>query len=334
MLHWLLKNVSKKTYVWAQLLLVSTILHMCMLCTLLIWYRGSNNNIPITLQRDLLLQGIPVVVLAHKKPTAQPVVSKTNVQQPITQKVTKPIIQSTTVVQQKKANIPEKPKNSVQSQSQNAKKEVIKQEPKKAPTTVTADVAKPKTQKEVAIPKKEEAKKPESVKKQHEEKKSAQKNSASAVPAKEKIAVKTNELQQQTQSKPAQSPPTQNTVQKVEESLVSNVAKKEQASNVAQEEQSIEGPIIVAKDYREKIVLKKHQLLQQELVRVWHPPIGVTKECACCVRVAVTRDGAIQKVDIVNSSGILMFDVAARSALYSAQLPKWTWGTSFDITFS
>lgn len=79
--------------------------------------------------------------------------------------------------------------------------------------------------------------------------------------------------------------------------------------------------------------LLRYAALQQEFARCWQPPIGVGESCACDIKVYVAKDGSIADMQMVTSSGVLMYDVAARAALSAMKLPKWTRNKHMTITF-
>lgn len=75
-------------------------------------------------------------------------------------------------------------------------------------------------------------------------------------------------------------------------------------------------------------------LLYQEVAAHWAPPSGVPAESKCMVSVIVDRSGEIDDMDIVESSGMFIFDLAARRALSEIEFPKFVWGKSITITFT
>ena len=79
--------------------------------------------------------------------------------------------------------------------------------------------------------------------------------------------------------------------------------------------------------------LLRYAALQQEFVRCWRPPEGMGQECACEVTVAVGGDGKAQSVVIKRSSEILMYDAAARLAVYAMEFPRWVQNKTLTITF-
>lgn len=86
-------------------------------------------------------------------------------------------------------------------------------------------------------------------------------------------------------------------------------------------------------NYREVEALRRTAQLQKELIQQWHPPIGVPSDCVCDVSFFVTKRGIIEKVTITKSSGIMMFDISTRQALFSMKMPQWTYGKSLTISF-
>ena len=86
-------------------------------------------------------------------------------------------------------------------------------------------------------------------------------------------------------------------------------------------------------NFREVEAFRKSAQLQKELVQKWQPPIGVSTDCCCEVSFFVSKTGAIQNIKMVKSSGITMFDISARQALFTMKMPHWTYGNSLIINF-
>lgn len=76
------------------------------------------------------------------------------------------------------------------------------------------------------------------------------------------------------------------------------------------------------------------KLLYQELSTHWAPPPGVPADSQCAVTVFLDRQGEIADMLVDSSSGMLVFDLAARSALSELEFPKFVWGKSITITFT
>ena len=73
--------------------------------------------------------------------------------------------------------------------------------------------------------------------------------------------------------------------------------------------------------------------LQQEIERVWKAPFGMHANCTCQLHIAVGPRGGIKDITVLTSSGVLLYDIAARASVLSMTMPQWTWGKSFTITF-
>jgi TonB family protein len=73
--------------------------------------------------------------------------------------------------------------------------------------------------------------------------------------------------------------------------------------------------------------------LQNALSDSWRPPQGMNEECTCDIAAQLDTQGVIQEVKIVKSSGVLIYDIAARNALQEAKMPRWTHGRTITITF-
>ena len=80
-------------------------------------------------------------------------------------------------------------------------------------------------------------------------------------------------------------------------------------------------------------VLRMQSYLQYEILEHWRPPVGVPTCAYCDIRFVVDWDGCVHDIAVVSSSGILMYDVSARSALLAMDFPAWAKGKSFKISF-
>lgn len=86
-------------------------------------------------------------------------------------------------------------------------------------------------------------------------------------------------------------------------------------------------------NYREVEALRRGAQLQKELVQKWKPPIGVSPECMCEISFFVTTAGKIEDLKMVKSSGVMMYDISARQALFAMAMPQWTYGKPLIISF-
>jgi len=89
----------------------------------------------------------------------------------------------------------------------------------------------------------------------------------------------------------------------------------------------------VSNNFREVEELRRGAQLQKELVQKWQPPIGVSPDCTCDISFFVNKQGIIEQLKMVKSSGIMMFDISARQALFSMKMPQWTYGKPLIISF-
>jgi outer membrane biosynthesis protein TonB len=89
----------------------------------------------------------------------------------------------------------------------------------------------------------------------------------------------------------------------------------------------------ISHNYREVEALRKQAQLQKEIVQTWKPPIGVSPDCMCEVSFFVTSKGKIENIKIIKSSGVMMFDISVRQALFAMKMPQWTYGKPFTIDF-
>ncbi len=109
-----------------------------------------------------------------------------------------------------------------------------------------------------------------------------------------------------------------------------NQPQKKLAKQVVQSEQK---DVAIRVGYWDIEALRRYNVLQKELVKYWRPPIGVLDGCSCKIKIFVSWDGSILEMDMIKQSGVLMYDVAARSALFAMSMPRWAQGKSITITF-
>ena len=76
----------------------------------------------------------------------------------------------------------------------------------------------------------------------------------------------------------------------------------------------------------EKGLLEEFKLLHEDIVAQWAPPPGIAPTCACKVTMLIDWTGAIKEFTVNESSGVLMYDMAAQRALTQVKMPKWAWG--------
>ncbi len=92
--------------------------------------------------------------------------------------------------------------------------------------------------------------------------------------------------------------------------------------------------IAIKVGYRDVEAMRLYAVLQKKLAKHWHPPIGMIKDYSCQIKILINWSGQIQELEMVQSSGILMYDIAARSALHEMHMPDWVRGKSIIITFA
>jgi outer membrane biosynthesis protein TonB len=94
---------------------------------------------------------------------------------------------------------------------------------------------------------------------------------------------------------------------------------------------SIDGPIMIARSSADATALAVQLEIQEELLRVWRPPVGIDEGISCVLKVTLDTNGVVQTLEIVKPSGIMLFDVSARAALQQAVWPRAFWGTMLEL---
>ncbi len=79
---------------------------------------------------------------------------------------------------------------------------------------------------------------------------------------------------------------------------------------------------------------EEYVMLQETIGSTWAPPPGIQQGAACKITFVVDWQGIITDMTIDESSGVITYDVSARSALEAITMPRWTWGKKLTITFN
>ncbi|MCK5632913.1 TonB C-terminal domain-containing protein, partial [bacterium] len=98
-------------------------------------------------------------------------------------------------------------------------------------------------------------------------------------------------------------------------------------------QQEVEGlsPVYVGQEEMAALTMQKE--LQQEVGKCWRPPVGLPKDLVCILKVLVDWSGKVNQAAVQKGSGVLMYDISARTAVAKMQLQKKAYGKEFTITF-
>lgn len=109
----------------------------------------------------------------------------------------------------------------------------------------------------------------------------------------------------------------------------------DQTSNDAHLNSDPEAPSILLglidnQDQQESLIYKKE--IQQEVDRLWRPPVGVPKGSVCSILFTVGTDGSVA-CSVAQASSILIYDLSILQVARSFKFPKALWGKQFKIAF-
>jgi len=108
---------------------------------------------------------------------------------------------------------------------------------------------------------------------------------------------------------------------------------KECVKNIDQQEKEVEGFHIDLTGQVNKEMLVYQKRIQQEVQRLWRPPLGVPKGTVCTLLVEVGRDGKIIATDLVDRSNVLIYDLSVMKVAKKFAFHKSLWGKQFKIDF-
>ncbi len=73
--------------------------------------------------------------------------------------------------------------------------------------------------------------------------------------------------------------------------------------------------------------------IQHEVMRLWHPPLGVSKGTTCRVFFAVGRKGNVEQFEFVTRSKMLIYDLSILRVAKQFKFDDCLWGKRFAIDF-
>lgn len=105
-----------------------------------------------------------------------------------------------------------------------------------------------------------------------------------------------------------------------------------QTQNVSQNIEAMDNDVLyVGRAQLEALQMQTE--IQQEVERRWKPPVGLSKELLCYIRVTIDWQGVVQKAYVEKPSGVLIYDVHARNAAREIVFPKTAWGKEIVLHF-
>ena len=90
-------------------------------------------------------------------------------------------------------------------------------------------------------------------------------------------------------------------------------------------------PLYIGRD--DLALLETERAIQYEIKKYWQSPAGLAHDLVCILKVVVAASGTVKEIIMKQSSRVLMFDMAARTAVLKAQYPKATWGKEILLQF-
>jgi len=122
-------------------------------------------------------------------------------------------------------------------------------------------------------------------------------------------------------------------IKKIVEPVAPKVAEKkvEEPIQAPVEHSAAENTLLVGQ--QEMNALMQYQEIQAQMKEHWAPPLGMSPDLVCVIVIAVDKAGAITQMNVEKSSGVLLFDTAARKAVKKIVPPEWAYGKEISLTF-
>jgi hypothetical protein len=71
--------------------------------------------------------------------------------------------------------------------------------------------------------------------------------------------------------------------------------------------------------------------IQHAIIQSWTPPVGLDQGVSCEMKITVSPDGAAESIVVAKTSGVLVFDMSARTALQQIEFPQEVHGKTISI---
>ena len=94
-----------------------------------------------------------------------------------------------------------------------------------------------------------------------------------------------------------------------------------------------DNPDVLYVGQQEMDALQMQDYIQQEMAQHWSPPAGMRKNIFCVIKITIAFDGSISAIEVEQSSGVLIFDGAAKRAASQLTPPAWAYGKEISLTF-
>lgn len=80
-------------------------------------------------------------------------------------------------------------------------------------------------------------------------------------------------------------------------------------------------------------MFKYQECIQQEVLRLWRPPVGVSKNTEIRAFFYVNKAGYVERFEIIKKSNVLIYDLSILRVAKKFLFDKCLWGKKFTIDF-
>jgi outer membrane biosynthesis protein TonB len=300
---------KKKLSLWLKLIGLSTLLHLCMLMLLLVAYRGYYAQYALDISQRFSAD-TPVVFLPLQKTVMARGGKKGRGSK---SKGKKQAASAATTAEPVKNDTPEAAPAPAPTAAPVVEAAPVPVVPDKAPIAIMTESA---VKKQKSNSTKKESRRARAQAAAAKKSKKQRKEAAVAAPQEEKKA----SLQEQHVAETKK-------VTKEEPIAVAVTHNALMGDNL------IEGPDTLYLGQVERDAFLLQQEIFNEIENHWRPPVGLGSEKLCEIKLLVDWDGSIKELKVAHTSGVVAFDVAARSAIIAMALPKAAWGKELILHF-
>ncbi len=89
----------------------------------------------------------------------------------------------------------------------------------------------------------------------------------------------------------------------------------------------------IAVGYQEYAELQMQEYFRQQIISNWSPPPGFGNDVVCEMKITISDQGVIERIDVSKSSGSRAYDTSVKRALQAITVPKWAHNKSVHVCF-
>lgn len=163
-------------------------------------------------------------------------------------------------------------------------------------------------------------------KNKNQKNKKQKKNKIKLMSQKQEQPKKEQELEREIEQPKMNSVPVEKTLTQEQEFQEKQI---NEISSIQSDEALLDDVIFVGYEQFDECLISSK--IQHAVGQNWTPPIGIEDATSCELKIKVSMQGLADKIEIMKSSGILVYDTSAKAALSQVDFPQEVYGKTIRI---